>query len=92
MTLVGFFNDHMGWLEYLRDETRPREKEQMMVAHLTPLDLALIDVDALNVAVEHEATIGASQLVAMAKTEAALFVGQQGLAAELADRMWVGLG
>jgi hypothetical protein len=53
------------------------------------LDLSLIDVDALNTAVEREATTAATQLVYMAKSEAAQFVGQRELAVEFLDRVLV---
>jgi hypothetical protein len=55
----------------------------------TTLDLTPIDVDELHAAVEREATMAATQLVYMAKGEAALFVDQGELAAELLDRVWV---
>jgi hypothetical protein len=86
--LIEHFNDHMQWLAYLR-RGEGRKKRRKHADASPALDLTPIDLDELHAAVEREATTAATQLVYMAKGEAALFVHQGELAAELLDRVWV---
>jgi hypothetical protein len=90
MMLILHFNDHMGWLQFLRDARQGKRKKKEVAA--PALDLEEIDIDQLHAAVEREATTAAAQIVHIAKAEAAQFVGQRELAVEFLDRVWVGLG
>jgi hypothetical protein len=87
--LVEHFNDHMHWLAYLRRGAKRGQRKKAETE--PPLDLTPIDVDQLHAAVEREASTAATQLVFMAKSEAALYVGQRELATDLLDRVWVGV-
>jgi hypothetical protein len=92
MLLVEYFNDHMHWLDYLRRNAKgKRTGEPKAIAVGASLDLTPFDVDELNAAVERKAATAATQLVYMAKGEAAQFVGQRDLAVEMLDRVWVGV-
>jgi hypothetical protein len=95
MLLVEQFNDHLGWLAYLRDDAKKRKvrrTEARRTKDAPPmLDLTPIDGEALHAAARREATTTATQLVAMAKSEAALFVHQGELAAELLAGVWAGV-
>jgi hypothetical protein len=86
--LIEHFNDHMHWLAYLRRDSRQAKGKKK--PSQPALDLTLIDLDELHAVVEREASTAATQLVHMAKSEAALFVHQSELAAELLDRVWAG--